>query len=163
MIDSPLGNGSKAISIGLFPNGKGMGISGEDGRTNLSNLNRENDLKPKLNNIMTFKSHKTETGGGNNDTLFPVHGTCFNPRYEAWVCTAAGDGFLRYWDYNAKNKIVEFDYKKVPVTKLKLSSDGYLLAYALGYDWANGIAGNRKYKTEIMVRVVKDNETKYNK
>ena len=49
-----------------------------------------------------------------------------------------------FWDLMQKNKIKEFAQAGVPVTKAKISPDGNFVAYALGYDWSEGIWGLEK-------------------
>ena len=63
-----------------------------------------------------------------------------------------------FWDYALKSKIKSFAYKSQPVCKVKMSPDGALLAYSLGYDWAKGIEGWKSYQTKLCVHMMQDNE-----
>jgi hypothetical protein len=49
-----------------------------------------------------------------------------------------------YYDLIKKEKIKEFSYSGIPVTKAKISPDGKFIAYSLGYDWSEGIWGIEK-------------------
>ena len=55
--------------------------------------------------------------------------------------TAGGDGVINLWDYEVRNKIRALTFNKVPITFAKISPDGNYMAYALGYDWSEGIWG----------------------
>ena len=92
---------------------------------------------------MTFKCHKIEDSSKNTE-YFPVWSIQQNIRNEKWICTAGGDGKMIFWDFMQKNRIIEFAYAGVPVTKAKISPDGNFVAYALGYDWSEGIWGLEK-------------------
>ena len=157
-IDSPLGPTSQLTAIGFFTDGSGLGSASHDGRANLSQMSQDNNGRIKLNNIMTFKCHKVEQG---TQTLYPVHGIGFHPKAKNFVYTAGGEGNIFFWDYQAKNKIVGFNYKNTPVTKTKMAPDGACLAYALGYDWAKGIEGYMSHKPKLCVHIMADNELMY--
>ena len=161
-IDSPLGQSSQLTCIGFFTDGSGIGTASHDGRANLSKLDADSNGKPKLGNIMTFKCHKVDTGtGGNQQMLYPVHGIGFHPKAKNFVYTAGGEGNIFFWDYGAKNKITSFNYKGIPVTKVKMSPDGLLMAYALGYDWAKGIEGYMSCKPKLCVHIMQEQELAY--
>jgi len=154
-IDSPLGQGSQLTSVSLFSDGGGVGMGSFDGRANLSQFQKEGmSGKIKLNSIMTFKCHKTEQP----QVLYPVHSIGFHPKSKYFVYTAGGEGNVFFWDYNSKTKIKGFGFKSQPVTKVKMSPDGILLAYSLGYDWCKGIEGMGSYKTKVCCHIMQDSE-----
>lgn len=158
-IDSPLGSGSQLTCVAFFADGSGIGTASHDGRANLSKL-EGNMGKVKLNNIMTFKCHKVDHSS-TNQLLYPVHSMGFNSRSQDFLFTAGGDGNLVFWDYVQKNKINGHSFNGVPVTKARLDPTGNLCAYALGYDWAQGVEGYGKYKTKICCHIVQNDELKY--
>jgi len=125
-----------------------------DGRANLSNFQKDIGGKIKLNSIMTFKCHKTE----NPQTLYPVHGIGFHAKSKHFVYTAGGEGNIFFWDYLSKTKIKGFSYKAQPVTKVRMSPDGMLLAYGLGYDWSKGIEGIGSVKPRLCVHIMQESE-----
>jgi mRNA export factor len=154
-IDSPLGQGSQLTSISLFSDGSGVGMGSFDGRANLSQFQKDGmSGKIKLNSIMTFKCHKTESP----QVLYPVHSIGFHPKSKYFVYTAGGEGNVFFWDYSSKTKIKGFGYKSQPVTKVRMSPDGALLAYALGYDWCKGIEGMGSYKTKVCCHIMQESE-----
>jgi len=145
---------SPTSSVGLFCNNGGFAAGSCDGRANLSNLSREG-INFKSSSIMTFKCHKTEEG--KNQVLYPVNSLGFNPRSNVFLFTAGGDGMLNFWDHKEKNKIKTFSFKGLPVTKGKVSHDGQMVAYGLGYDWQKGIWGlDQNVKPRIVVHVIPD-------
>lgn len=160
-IESPLGSGSQLTGVAFFTDGTGIGTASHDGRANLSKL--DNSMgKIKLNNIMTFKCHKVDHSN-TNQLLYPVHSLGFNPRSSDFLFTAGGDGNLIFWDFTAKNKINSLGFNGVPVTKARVDPTGNLCAYALGYDWAQGIEGYGKFKTKLGCHVIQNDELKYAK
>ena len=161
-IESPLGQGSQLTCIAFYANGEGLGVGSFDGRANLSTFSKDNySGRVKLNNVMTFKCHKIESTNSNQQTLFPVHGIGFHPKSKYFVYTAGAEGNLYYWDYNAKSKIKTFQFKGTPVTKVKMSPDGLLMAYAIGYDWSKGLEGIGSFKPRICCHILQENELIY--
>jgi mRNA export factor len=64
-----------------------------------------------------------------------------------------------FWDYNVKNKIKTFNFNNLPITAAKMSSDGMMLAYALGYDFSKGAEGyNLNLPTKLCIHQIPDNE-----
>jgi len=161
-IDSPLGNGSQLTAISFFSDGAGIGIASHDGRANLSKVEGDSMGRPKLTNIMTFKCHKVDQGASNSQQmLYPVHAIGFHPKSKNFVFTAGGEGNICFWDYNAKNKITNLSFKGIPVTKARMSPDGALLLYSLGYDWAKGIEGYMSCKTKLCAHIMQESELVY--
>jgi len=162
-IDSPLGSGSQLTAVGFFTDGMGIGVASHDGRANLSKIEVDQMSRPKLTSVMTFKAHKVDQGSGNQtqQMLYPVHAIGFHPKTKQFVFTAGGEGNIFFWDYGQKNKICTFSFKSVPVTRAKMSPDGQLLAYSLGYDWAKGIEGYMSYKPKVCVHIMQENELFY--
>jgi len=163
-IESPLGKESQITAIEFFSDGYGIGLASHDGRANLSKIEQDNMGRIKLTNVMTFKCHKVDQGNGNqpqNQLLYPVHAIGFHPKSKNFVYTAGGEGSMFFWDYGAKNKITGFNYNRVPITRAKMSPDGLLLAYSLGYDWAKGIEGYMSYKPKVCCHIMQDNELVY--
>jgi len=162
-VDSPLGKDSQLTAIEFFADGSGIGLASHDGRANLSKFDQDQMGRVKLTNVMTFKCHKVDQGQGNQQQqmLYPVHAIGFHPKSKNFVYTAGGEGNMFFWDYGAKNKITGFSYKGVPITRAKMSPDGMLLAYSLGYDWAKGIEGYMSHKPKICCHIMQENELVY--
>lgn len=117
--DSPLGQGSQLMSVGVFMDGKGAGMASIDGRANLSNFRQDprSNYNLTLDSIMTFKCHKVETGSNNNKqtTMFPVNFIGFNKRNDKYVYTGGSEGQMYFWDYEQKNKSKSFNFSNRPV------------------------------------------------
>lgn len=166
---TPLASQTNCLS--LFPKNDGFGVGSIDGRANLSTMEKLNSYGNNQNtggalfknsSKMTFKCHKLEESSTMN-VLFPVHSIGFHPNSKGFVYTAGGDGVLNFWDQDAKNKIKTLNFKGVPVNKVKISDDGQLMAYALGYDWQKGIWGmDPQMKPRVYVHIMMENELKYN-
>ena len=158
-IDSPLGVGAQLTSVGFFADGKGIAMGSHDGRANISRLESTNPLR--LSHEVTFKSHLS--GDRNNDyrITYPTHGIGFSPRARQFVYTVGGDGTIIFWDYDAREKVRVYDFKPNPIVRAKMSPDGAMFAYAIGYDWGKGIEGDMSIKSSIQVRLVQDDDLKY--
>ena len=156
---SPLGAGLQVTSIALSPSKTRIMVASSDGRTNVSRI-EETSTSYKAINILTFKSHISDQGGANRIT-YSVHDVGFHPTSEYFLYTAGADGKLVFWDQQAKNKIRQFNFSSVSVTRAKLSPDGSLMAYALGYDYTRGIEGDMSCHSSINVHVMQDNELVY--
>jgi len=161
---------SQTNSLALFPKNDGYGVGSIDGRANLSTMEKQNVYGGSQSNAplfksaskMTFKCHKMEESATIN-ILLPVHSIGFHPNSRCFVYTAGGDGMINFWDHEAKNKIKTLSFKGVPVNRVKISDDGLLMAYSLGYDWQKGIWGmDPAVKPKVCVHVMAENELKYN-
>lgn len=104
---------------------------------------------------MTFKSNKVEQHG--KIYFYPVNTIGFNSRNKKWVLTGGADGYIHYWDYQAKNKIKQFSYGRTPVTTARVNSSGELLAYGLGNDWHMGVEGIGKWQPKLCVHFINAN------
>lgn len=162
---------SPLTDVKLFPSNQGYGFAAVDGRANLGKLNADNSKATKfsMNSIMSFKCHKVEVKDPNNSgnatsALFSVNSIGFNKVHENFVFTAGSDGQMHYWDFQQKNKIKTFYYANQPVTKAEMDDSGTLMAYALGYDWSQGINGlDRNIPNKLCVHAITPNELKYTK
>jgi mRNA export factor len=153
-----LGKYSPYQSIAINRDKDSLAVGSIDGRGNISMIQRTGD-DLRLNNILTFKCHKVDEG--NKQYMYPVNVIDFNPRYKKWCLTMGGDGTSYFWDYEAKNKVVFFQYNKRPATAGQVSPSGELLAYALGYDWHMGAEGHGRWQPRVCVHVIKDQELRY--
>ena len=161
---------SQTNCLSLFPKNNGFGVGSIDGRANLSTMEKVNTSFGggpssgqlfKNNSKMTFKCHKFEESSTVN-VLLPVHSIGFHPESPCFVYTAGGDGMINFWDHEAKNKIKTLSFKGAPVNRVRISDDGLLMAYSLGYDWQKGIWGmDPQMKPRVFVHVMMANELKY--
>lgn len=169
--DSPLSLYSQITSVCIDPQKKKIGFGASDGRANITNITPSYMNKTYQVQVeMTWKAQKVDANlnsyGINaykGQGLFAVNALGFNPRYDKFVYTCGSDGSTVFWDYDVKNKILNFDYNKQPVTAAALDNMGYHLAYALGYDWHQGIENVNKWVPRIYMHNIPDNETSYKK
>jgi len=160
-VDSPLGQSSQLSAISISNHDSALGVTSCDGRANISTIDQRS-IKWQLQNIVTFKCHKIDPGMSGNTSqykiLFPVHAIGFHPEARHSLFTAGGEGNVYFWDSFRKDKIGQINCNNVPVTKAKLSPDGQYLAYATGYDWGQGIQGDKSHKTSVRFHEMKLNE-----
>jgi len=75
-----------------------------------------------LTSKIVFKCCKIEEDSKNyrSDKIskyFPVNSLQFNQRSTgSWVMTTGSDGAMTFWDIEKKNKILNLNYDKVPLT-----------------------------------------------
>ena len=153
-INSPLGSDSPMSALSISKE-NAIGIGNYDGRSNLSKFERRSDGTVSLNNIVTFKAHKIDPGQNGNTSrlkiLYPIHAVGLHPLNRNTYFTAGGDGCVNFWDIPARNKLSFFTCTNTPITAAKYSSNGKLLAYAYGYDYAKGIEGERTIKPKLHI------------
>ena len=133
-IPSPLGGQTLVNSVALSPDGKSLGLGGNDGRIHLSLLKVNDSGSSELESKITYKSHYNGEYS-RPEALFPVNALGFHPGVKSFLFTAGSEGKLLFWDSDARMKIKTLDYKPTAITKAKMSSDGMFIAYSLGYDW----------------------------
>ena len=147
-IDSPLGAESQLTSMALSYHGKTITMGAHEGRVNISNIVDRPDTRQKLESMITFKCSKIDYGQRNH-TLYPTHGVGFHPASKSFIYTAS-ESTLTFWDYVYKDKLRDLKYDQT-ITRSKLSPDGSMLAFGLGYDWSKGISGDMSYNNSIRV------------
>jgi len=157
--DSPLGKGSQITALSFWSDLGGIGVGTHDGRVNVSKFMQDSKGQIKLDPKITFKSKKYgDNVPTSKQTVYPVHDVGFHSGNKGFIFTAGGDGSVTYWDFVKKDRIVQYDYLGCPVTRTKMSPDGLLMAYALGYDWSLGIQGYMSCNTRVCVHVMKESD-----
>lgn len=134
LVPSPLKFQTRSVEA--FPTGEGYAVTSIEGRCGIKNINFR-DLKEKYNEDFNFKCHR-KTGGGND--VYPVHQTSFNMKYMTFV-TCGGDGNYFIWDKDKRKRLKSTGGCDAPITAVRMSLNGSMLAYAFGYDWAKGCNG----------------------
>lgn len=83
--------------------------------------------------------------------VYAVNDIQFHPLHSATFATAGSDGSFVFWDRVARSRLREYlpptstsaDESPAPaITASSFSRDGRFFAYAVGYDWSRGCAGN---------------------
>lgn len=116
--------------------------------------------------MIAFKAHRKEAPQNeHNNQLFCINSIGFNARFDFWLFSLGSDGIGYFWDCKSKNKIVSFDYNKVPASRGAVSPDGNVFVYALGNDWAEGLWGcpNVQYKPKLCAHLIGQNEMEHKK
>ena len=158
-IDSPLDIDSQLTNIVLSQERSRIMTSSHDGRINLSKVIEDGSARYRLANIITFKAQYSDDNRGR--VLYPVHSAGFHPTVESFLYSVGADRRIIFWDYKAKQKIRQFQFELASVTKAKLSPDGTLLAYALGYDWTKGVQEDMSCYSSVNVHIMQQEELRY--
>ncbi|KAI1180249.1 WD40-repeat-containing domain protein [Nemania sp. FL0916] len=171
-------------AVACFPDGSGWGTASIGGHCGMSIIDKENK-----NHNFTFKCHR-EISRTSRD-IWSVNAMAFHPQYTSTFVTAGADGRFIFWDRAARshlrtyppaprnlNTSSEPSSSKSPftspstnkdqttpphsaITAVAFNSNGSSLAYAVGYDWSFGCAGNSpQIQTRIMMHPVLDIDAK---
>jgi len=128
-------------------------VGTNDGRCNVSTISPEAD---KLDSLLTFKAHKSETSP---QTVYSVNSVGFHPIMGRDLCyTGGGNGTMLFWDTTRKKWLTRFDFKGKPVTQCVMDPSGKYMAYALGCDWARGLHSDTSQPPKVFVHRVQDRE-----
>ena len=153
--ESPLGTGSTLTTVAFSSDGAGIAVGAHDGRANVSKFTTDIVGNLKLSPVVTFRTKKYANYiPVSKQVMYPVHDIGFSPLHNDFVFTAGGEGTINFWDFNRRDKIKSYNFDGAPVTRTKMSPDGLLMAYALGYDWLSGIGGQFSAKTKVCVHVM---------
>ena len=131
---SPLNYQTRCISI--FNDIGGFALGCIEGRVAIEYFSevgqRNRTPKPPNQQSFVFKCHRDKSD------IYAVNSIHFH-NMNTFV-TAGSDGVLSTWDKDNRSRLANFDLhlKKVPVTDVKFSPNGTLMAYSLGYDWSKG-------------------------
>jgi len=134
----------------------GFGACSDFGNGSIYDITQDINNTFKANRIMVFKAHYFNKPGS-KQIVFPVNAIGMHRTTQA-LFTAGGDGNINFWNYGQKDKTGTIKLGGIPVTKAKFNRDDSLVAYANGYDYAQGIQGAHSYKTRIGVHIVKPKE-----
>ncbi len=146
--------------ISCLPSAAGYIIGSIEGRVGVKNLDL--NIPPKIEknqmnnqNDFSFRIHRQ-----NNTEIYSVHTIAVNKAFGTFA-TGGGDGFFYIWDKKNRGKLKTGHYDdKAPITALEYNESGDILAYAGGYDWAQGIHGNLLIKPRIGLHYLTDIEKK---
>jgi len=90
---------------------------------------------------------------------YAVNSVSFHPTNMDVFATAGADSHFALWDLDSKTRIRAFPKLGGAVTSLAWSRDGAAIAYAVGYDWSRGHAGNvSTYPRALKVHVLTKDE-----
>lgn len=124
------------------------------------------------NKVLIMSNHNTSDTSGNfvyvahskkrNDGTadhFNIGCMGFSRRSKNFMFTSGSDGNIHFWDVKEKNKIAYFALG-TPVTSAELNASGTFIAFAIGYDWSQGVWGlpSVTYAPKIGFRAIDDSE-----
>lgn len=131
-----------------------------------------------------FKCHRVDvsdevgvkTGFGSKASesqtrAYPVHGVSFNSKYNT-VATCGGDGTFVFWDKDNRQKLKAYPHisnvgyatttSVAPLNNsiidIDFSPDSAFVAYAVAYDWSQGLEGKNTADEGLYVKRVLDAE-----
>ena len=137
-------------AVSCFPDKTGFVIGSVEGRCSINSVS-DIDANNKDRNF-EYKSHRSA------DEIYPVHAVDFHPT--GVFLTAGGDGNIIIWHMETKSRIKGFNSTNYPVTAAKFSTQGDLLAYAVGYDWAKGHEGGTNVPVKLFVHKLQEVDIK---
>ena len=179
---SPLKFQTRCVRIFHDLNNQGkpqsFAISSIEGRCAIRRLDQNEDSsmdgqgKPKYS--FAFKCHRDEQ---QTKLIYAVNSVDCHPNHSKFgsvFATGGSDGVITTWDKDQKQRItpnannpfayltrIQEKQQKTPVTDMKFSPDGNLLAYAISYDWSKGHEFNdpRTFMPQVFVHnLVEDGE-----
>lgn len=90
------------------------------------------------NQKYAFKCHREiSKEQANSECVYPVHCATFLPSGDIFA-TGGGDGFVNFWDINAKRRQKQFGRFPTSISSISISSDSTLLAVASSYCFEEG-------------------------
>jgi mRNA export factor len=156
-IPSPLSMQIRCISSMKHQGDVGYVIGSTEGRAAVRFCDANLDASKSK---FSFKCHRmTQQGAtsGDGPLVFPVHALDWytNSQFPGCFVTAGGDGSWSVWDKNSMSRPYEKAALGLPVTAIKWSPDGSMLAYAMGNDWLKGAQQSLAAQQPTQVRLHK--------
>lgn len=137
VIESPLKYATSALQC--FADGKGFCIGSIEGRTSVKSY--DFDKADKGDSVsFCFKCHRKEGTDKTKAEVNAIHGFAFNKQYNTFF-TYGGDGHYVTWNKDSKARYRSSAQFPAPIVAGDQTEDGKLMAYAIGYDWAQGASG----------------------
>ncbi|KAI0537163.1 Poly(A)+ RNA export protein [Xylaria digitata] len=151
-LQSPLKWQTKVVSC--FTDASGFAIGSIEGRCAIQYV----EDKDSSSNF-SFKCHRNAPT--NNITpVYSVNDISFHPQHGTFS-TAGSDGTFHFWDKDAKHRLKGYPTVGGSITATTFNSSGTIFAYAVGYDWHKGYAGNTPdYPNKVMLHPIQGDECK---
>ncbi|CAJ2506282.1 Uu.00g004120.m01.CDS01 [Anthostomella pinea] len=168
-VESPIKHQTKAVAA--FPDGKGWGTASIEGRCGINALDEQDTSKTNF----TFRCHREnpQPQPGNNKQqrntntitkVYSVNSVQFHPTRPMTFTTAGSDGTFSFWDRVARTRLRGYPSAAGDgnaITATAFSHDGGFFAYAVGYDWSRGHAGNSpQVRTGLVLHPVSEEDAK---
>ncbi|KAH8668356.1 cell cycle arrest protein BUB3 [Xylariales sp. PMI_506] len=149
-LTSPLRHQTRAVAV--FPDGKGWATASIEGRCGINSVDEKD--KDRVN--FTFRCHRDPPDAQRVTRVYAVNDVQFHPVHATTFSTAGADGTFSFWDRVAHSRL-----GNLPITSTAFNRDGTMFAYAIGYDWSRGHAGNSpEHSTQLRVHPVKAEEVR---
>ncbi|OLQ16480.1 WD domain G-beta repeat family protein [Cryptosporidium hominis] len=117
-------------SISLFPDRTGFAIGSIEGRCAIAHIEESHRDKN-----FPFRCHRVTSSSP--DIAYSINSIDFHLQYGTFA-TGGSDGAIAFWDKDNKSRLTIMKTMPAPVTDIKFSPSGKLLAYSLSYDWSKG-------------------------
>eukprot|EP01129_Flabellula_baltica_P008962 TRINITY_DN3594_c0_g1_i1.p1 TRINITY_DN3594_c0_g1~~TRINITY_DN3594_c0_g1_i1.p1 ORF type:complete len:350 (+),score=57.62 TRINITY_DN3594_c0_g1_i1:33-1082(+) len=134
-LDNPFQKQIRCVTC--FPDKSGFGLGSIEGRVSIRYVDQNRDNQQGNRGSFTFKCHRQ--GNGTNLKVYAVNDIAFNQR--GTFATCGGDCGFHFWDKDSRNRLKQFQSCYSPVVAGAFNYDSSLFAYAIGYDWSQGING----------------------
>ncbi|CAI2374228.1 unnamed protein product [Moneuplotes crassus] len=151
--DSPLKFQTRSVEA--FPDGDGYIVTSIEGRCGVKNIDW-NYISRKQSEDFNFKCHRKNNTA--ND-VYPVHQVSFNYKFKTFA-TCGGDGTYTIWDKDKRKRLKISGGCDSPITAVKMSPNGGMLAYGFGYDWSKGCVGAGSYGVGMFIHPTMEKEIK---
>lgn len=144
--------------IACYPQANGYAIGLIEGRCAFQYIDDAEQTKLGF----TFRCHRKTPGGVGPNRADPiayaVDSMAFHPVYGT-LSTTGADGTFCFWDKDARQRLKAFPDVGYPIPASAFNRSGSIFAYALGYDWSEGVAGNRPdYPNMIKLHATNESE-----
>jgi len=103
-----------------------------------------------------FKCHRKTEDATSGETVYPVHALAFHPTLGTFA-TGGGDGFVNFWDGEARKRLAHVGRFPTSVSALAFSPSGTLLAIASSYAHEEE-DGEKPPRDVVYLRWVSDDE-----
>ncbi|XP_051912507.1 uncharacterized protein LOC127594783 [Hippocampus zosterae] len=123
-----------------------------DGRVAINNVGKRHE-QYELEKALIFKACKVEKETSSyikTDISHPINCMDFHPHHSENFACGSATNKLAIWNTSSRNHVMIIDVDS-PVTAVRFSPSGKLLAYALGDDWRNGLCMFGKVAPSILV------------
>lgn len=155
---------SPIMSIAIRPQSLRIALGSVDGRICVTDMEfGHNNSSFKLKDFILFRAHRVEIKNQpQNSFLYQVNCLGFHAKFPNFLYSCGSNSVTYYWDCIKKNKSAEFSFADMPISAADYSPCGKMFAYALGYDWSQGVWALPKvnYRPLVCVHLVQNGEVR---
>lgn len=136
--------------IATWPDSMGYNVGSVEGKVGVEYVQPS-----KVDQSYSFFCHRDKQGNSKAVNAIRFH------QQSGAFCTASNDGMVHFWDKDRRDRAPMRRFQKMgqAVCDVDFSSDGNMLAYAVGYDWIQGSAGRSNMEsTYVVLHSIEDGE-----